>query len=217
MRECLACREKCRWSALLCLKCEHDFMRALHPRSSPPADVDGVPLLSLARYEGSLARVLKVAKAQPGGFLESNLESLLESLVRHWTEEITELGCTAVVGIPSHPLRRVLQTDLSRLLAEHVAESAELPCYPRALEWTAHPFALFRRASHQKNRTRAERLGATARFRVQRTRVPHLPARILLVDDVCATGATLRDGKRRLEEAGFEVGAALVLARSEGK
>lgn len=66
----------------------------------------------------------------------------------------------------------------------------------------------------QEGRGRRERLAAFGRFRIRPGIA--LPEVATLLDDVCTTGATMRDAARTLEAAGVEVRRIVVVARSGG-
>jgi predicted amidophosphoribosyltransferase len=71
---------------------------------------------------------------------------------------------------------------------------------------------LEKRGPAQEGRGRRERLAAAGRFRLRRGVA--LPATATVFDDVCTTGATMRDAVRVLREAGVEVRRVIVLARA---
>ncbi len=73
---------------------------------------------------------------------------------------------------------------------------------------------LAKRGGPQAGLGRAERLAAAGRFRLRP--VTPLPAVVTLLDDVCTTGATLRDAAGVLRAAGVSVGGLVVLARTSG-
>lgn len=80
--------------------------------------------------------------------------------------------------------------DQAELLARAVARELGVPC--RRLLYRAH-------GAGQTGRSRSERLHAPA----FRARPPRRPTRVLLVDDVVTTGATLEAAASALRSAGF--------------
>ncbi|MBS1985446.1 MAG: ComF family protein [Bdellovibrionales bacterium] len=223
--ECFLCRSPASRQTWLCSVCAQELGRHLHPRQAPSIDIDGVPLLSLGDYDGLYARLIKIAKSQPSGQIGTELEAFFRSLVQHWRSEILDLGCSGIVPVPSHPLRAFLQTDLSRHLGQEIARELGL----RPLVGLLRPQikTLLSERGQQKGLSRRDRLAMKAedkfRIRPKDLRFHDLQppkqrqAPLLLVDDVCATGASLRAAKYILEESGFRVGAMLVLARSRGE
>jgi predicted amidophosphoribosyltransferase len=73
---------------------------------------------------------------------------------------------------------------------------------------------LAKRGGPQEGRGRLKRLAAAGRFRLRPLTV--LPAVVTLLDDVCTTGATLRDAAGVLRAAGVTVDGFVVLARASG-
>lgn len=106
-----------------------------------------------------------------------------------------------VTWAPTAPERiRRRGFDQSYLLAAAIARELGVPC--RRLLFRSH-------APAQTGRRRAERLSDTGRYRGRRA-VGGL--RVLLVDDVVTTGATLRDARAALEAAGIDEVVALAVA-----
>jgi ComF family protein len=66
----------------------------------------------------------------------------------------------------------------------------------------------------QRGRTRGERLAARNRFRCREGSIEGRS--VTLVDDVCTTGATLRDCARAIQVAGGRVEGAVVVAATKG-
>jgi predicted amidophosphoribosyltransferase len=100
--------------------------------------------------------------------------------------------------------RRVRGMDGVALLAERAAEL----CGARVLRPVVQ-----RRGDTQRGRTRSERLAARGRFLCDAALVTG--KQIVLVDDVCTTGATLEDCKRAIEDAGATVAGAVVAAATK--
>ncbi|HTV74223.1 MAG TPA: phosphoribosyltransferase family protein [Candidatus Acidoferrales bacterium] len=114
-------------------------------------------------------------------------------------------------GIPLVPIpttvrrRRARGYDQARLLGAVAARRLGVPALD-VLEQTA--------GDAQRGRSREQRLAASGRFRV-RGASPLQGRRVLLVDDVATTGATIRDAAATLERAGAYVAGAAVLARAD--
>jgi ComF family protein len=110
---------------------------------------------------------------------------------------------TVLVPVPTtSPRRRARGFDQGVLLAQGLGARLEVPVI----------VALGRRAGGaQHGRSRSARLAATGRFVCI---APQLVAgaRLVLVDDVVTTGATLRDCAEVLQECGATVREAVVLA-----
>jgi ComF family protein len=117
------------------------------------------------------------------------------------------LRADAIVPVPLHASRlRERGYNQSELLARTMSQACALPAYPAALqrvrrtEQQAHLDAVARRANVQDA------------FRADRARVSG--RRILLIDDVLTTGATLGECAAALYRAGAHTVLALTLARA---
>lgn len=214
--ECALCREPCAgdW---LCRECGRDLASHLHGRHGHPERLAGHALLSFGRYGGAWASSLCLAKSQPFGSIPRAFEEFLLALARHWAPEVRALGCDAVAAVPSHPLRCLVQSDLSARFAWVMAKSLGVPVLLDVLRFS--PRALLSSPQPQKALGRGERLKRErrARFRVDRdaSKAQAQFRRVLLVDDVCTTGASLTSCARLLEDTGRSVIALAVLARAE--
>lgn len=164
-------------------------------------------------YQDAYAELIRRAKSHPHNDLPPEYRVFFEELVLHWRNEILELKPQAVVSVPSFPTRVWMQTDLSGWLAQKTASVCRL-------EWKPHTLRIGLRAlwsgrSAQKRLTREAR-----RLEVHRPKFSLATStglrgrRVLLVDDVCATGASLEACRRLLEGAGAQVVGSLVLAQS---
>ena len=208
--ECLACREPCHSAWPLCVSCSRKFGEALHAKGVFADPIVGVPVIAFGDYAGSFARLLKVAKAQPCGFLSERFEFLFRSLIEHWREELADFGAEAVVCIPSHPIRCFGETDLSRFLACEISRALKIPVLTKALQFRMS--SVWAGVAPQKGLSRGQRLDPR---RANRFRVPERgTSRVLLVDDISTTGGSLAAGIHLLEGAGYLVSGCTVFAQS---
>jgi ComF family protein len=149
-------------------------------------------------YQGSAATVVQHLKYDKKTTLAPPMAARLAPHLSPIAEEIDQ-----VMAIPLHPSRlRVREFNPSLLLARHLTRALQLPL-------SVDDLIRIRPTPPQVGLSAEERLenvrGAFAVTRPEAIR----GKRLLLVDDVYTTGATLREGKRTLIEAG---GSTVTLA-----
>jgi predicted amidophosphoribosyltransferase len=166
--------------------------------------VAGIPAFALGSYEGALRRAIVAMK--------NGERDPLDAFAALLAARAPLDG--AVVPLP---------TTRARILDRGFDQSVELARRLAALRGVACAEVLEKRGAPQAGRNRRRRLAAPDRFRLRRgsvrfaaTAAPAtaLPAAVTLLDDVCTTGATVRDATRVLREAGVEVRRVVVLART---
>lgn len=160
---------------------------------------------SAMHYRGAVQRAVRDFKYHGALWLQEEFAGWLEALWGTCPED--RRAATAVVPVPMHRRRmRARGYNQARLLAEAFARRAGLPCRPR---WLARV-----RATPTQTRL-------TARGRAENVRgcfaagwrAPLEGARVVLVDDVMTTGATLDECAKTLKRAGAAWVAALTVAR----
>ena len=167
-------------------------------RESPPAFDQA---LSPYRYEGLLEQAIHLYKYRK----HPSLAGPLTELMLVWRDRIPP--CDLVLAVPLHPKRlRMREFNQALLLADRVAKRLALPL-------SLDHLVRVRATLPQTELDRTERAGNVRRaFAVQRK--PELvDRRVLLVDDVMTTGATVNECAKELRRAGVKSVVVLTLAR----
>ena len=181
---CVACDAP---GPALCDRC------APGPRDAIVFAVDGMPAFALGAYDGALRRAVVAMKRGERDPLDVFAELLA---ARAPLEGV-------LVPLSTSPARsRERGFDQSLELARRVAARRGITCAD----------VLAKHGPAQERRLRSERLAARGRFRLRPDVA--LPAAATLLDDVCTTGATVRDAARVLRGAGVAVRRVVVLART---
>ena len=160
--------------------------------------------LAAGRYEGQLRRAIVKLKY---GRRRSLARPLGQSLVARIVAS-PQRPLDLVVAIPLAP-RALRQRGFNQaeLLAQEVASGLGLPLASRALDRES------KRVGRQAGRSRGERRAAL-RGAFQASSTPIFARRVLLIDDVFTTGATLRAATRALLEAGARAVVTAAVART---
>jgi ComF family protein len=196
---CSACDERVASSAAFCPACA---------ATVEPASEDGSRSIAAFAYGGAIATAIRRMKhdsrpdlARPLGDLLSRAVQSRASLPGVPTERFPAFWSGGVVvPVPLHPSRLAERGfNQAALIARRVARSCQAIALPLALART-------RNTPSQQDLARDARIANVAgAFRVRRADAIRGRA-VLLVDDVCTTGATLAACTVAL----FEAGAALV-------
>lgn len=183
--DCAGCGEA---DVSLCERCR----TALEPRVVR-RDLDGVPVVSGLQFEGEAARVIRALKEEGRTTLARALAPAMVAAATGWD--------LSVVGVVPVPTSRAAMRRRGYRVAELLAVRAGWR--PERLLRTA------RRTADQRALGREDRAANVAGS----LRAAGLQGRrILVVDDVVTTGATLREAFRALRDAGAEVVGAVTVA-----
>lgn len=187
---CVVCRGP---GPALCGAC---LRRTVPPPSARVRDLG--PVHALFAYEGHGARIVQALKYRDGRRL---VVPLADRLARRWAEDAPAAPGLVVTWVPtSGRRRRDRGFDQSELLARALA---------RRLGATATPLLRRRPGPAQTGLGRAAREASAGYVSTARTGAP-----VLLLDDVCTTGSTLRAASAALAGIGAAPVGHLVLART---
>lgn len=191
-----ACVECGAAGSALCLSCRPAF------EAIQRFTVGGLRCTALGTYDGPLRRAVLAMKAGRRDVAET-LGLLLGTLLEPVHGDARNRA-DALVPVPTTRRRRAERGfDQATLLAG----GAALPHDLTVVSALRHVLG-----GAQHGRSRAERLAATGRFAFESASLS-AGTRVLLVDDVTTTGATLRDCETTLARGGAVVAGAIVVAR----
>jgi predicted amidophosphoribosyltransferase len=191
---CAVCGDACPAADALCGRCEAELLASPPPLIAAPAGTDLA--FAAAQYEGAALAVVHALKfSRRIGLARAAAAAVAAACPgSEWRGTI--------VAVPPSPLRwRWRGFDPAEEIAIALAEILGLPL-ARPLRRLPGP--------RQVGRDRAERIDDPPRVRAR----GRAPSRVLLVDDVRTTGATLSACARELRSAGAERVVALTFAAS---
>lgn len=187
----------------LCADCERDLMeRRLETAWSPPW-LDGA-VHSAFRYEGAARQLVSALKFDADGPAAWVLADAMAELAEGWLLEPDVV--VTWVTMPASRLRS-RGVDHGRILAAAVADRLRLPCRELLLR-RKRRFEHTQRGLSKEKRMKNLRGVFTCRDDV--------PRRVLLVDDVLTTGATVRTCASCLRRGGAEEVYVLTATRVVG-
>ncbi|HEV8131492.1 MAG TPA: ComF family protein [Acidobacteriota bacterium] len=197
------------WDALAamrvdCLRCGQQYPAG---RCAECAQCRPLAYMDIARshgrYRGGLGKILRQYKYRADRSLAPGLARLLEST---FLRNFVASEWTFLTGVPTHPARvRVRGFDHLDLLGRLLARRIRLPfCSVLSKSMASRPQAGLSETQRRRNVRRSfvakESLGGK---------------RILLLDDILTTGATINECARILKRAGAARVGALTVGRAE--
>lgn len=177
----------------LCTRCR----ASLEPRVVT-VDLDGLAVHAALRYEGAAARVIRAYKEDGRTDVRRRLAASLGSALTAAAAGERDLLAVPVPGGSARARRRGYRIVEDLLRCARVRPD-------RMLVWA-------RRAADQRELAREERFANLRGAFSARGIAPG--ARVVIVDDVATTGATLAEARRALTSAGAIVVGAAVVART---
>lgn len=161
-------------------------------------------IIPLGVYENRLRTIITAFKYRNRDFLAAPLARLLSTRL---LEVFPPGHIDMVVPVPMHGLKRFFRGyDQAAVLADEMAKCLNVPAVPRVLVRSrmTMPQSFLGRSGRQRNMAEAFRIrcaGAVA------------GKQVVLIDDVCTTGSTVRACAAVLKKAGARRVIAAVLAR----
>lgn len=223
-RTCAVCGENTPEALrYLCWECQSDIMPITPPYCSQCGDpVSGSidhsyvchfcssvsPSFSIARsaahYDGPIAEMLKALKYRSATWLVHDMAQMLSSLVfQHMDAD----NIDAVTFVPlHHTRRRDREYNQSALLARALAHMIGVPCMNRIIR-------RHKKTTSQTNLTAKDRIVNVRGCFKYRNGSWLDGKRILLVDDVMTTGATVNECAKTLKKGGASEVFAVAVAR----
>lgn len=193
---CVGCRAE---GSLLCLECQKSLSRIDHHESNVP-NVDGIR--SLFPYDGVVRQAILQLKYYDVKALAVPLAKLLKQSL-----DAEPLPCDLLIPVPIHPSRlHERGYNQSALIARELGKLISVPLASDTLTRRRHTSPQAKAANlEERQRNVADAFYCSGRKPEGK--------RILLIDDVCTSGATLRACASSLKAAGAISVWGLTLAK----
>lgn len=206
---CVLCRSVSEQHPLFCNSCLKDIGLHLVSRNNEGLSIGELKLSYIGLYQGRWADWIKVAKSKSPISIEKGEIDFLESVVEHYSVFLELEKFDYVIPVPGHPLRLMNETNLALLFGKMVSKLSQKPLL-NILKQRKTLSNLLGLSQKEKNFKERCALEPGKKFSLQEW--GRLQGRVLLIDDVCTTGATLQAAKTMLNRSGLKVYGAMVLA-----
>jgi predicted amidophosphoribosyltransferase len=203
---------------LVCTTCTAKIRSCIHTQHEVFRTVPGthVPLFSFASYQGSIKEFIHLAKShriEHSALVDPWLWLAAERLSQQIRASISQaLAQTLVVPIPKRRFGLDSRRRLARDLAYLIASQAKCPCDPSLIKFSGLMHRYFGRAQKERNRWQRTMFAPEYQLCDYVKKYASTNTEVLLVDDVCTTGESLRTAIKCLEEGGLRVSGAALLA-----
>jgi competence protein ComFC len=184
----------------LCPQCTH----SLHDKEREPP-IDGIR--SVAYLEGTLQEAIYGLKYS---YIQELADPLGEMLIEHYNR--APLPADIIIPVPLHRRRRRARGyNQSALLAQRLGQATQIPVRRDLLHRHRYTRSQTRLNAQERNQNVQGAFSCTDRQSIEQDTVGK---RILLIDDVATTGATLRACAQVLQDHGARSVWALTVARA---
>ena len=191
----------------LCFTCIQKIKRALRPKYSHTPHKQFFEVISLFNYSPSISNLISKIKCQPN--ISHQLWNLILSLSDYLDSKALS-GAELICSIPPNFVRSLQQSDLGLTFAMALRSAHNISMDSMLLRATT-PFGPQQKFQDYSGRFKKLQTQKSMYCCCNKTRETK---NIILVDDVCSTGATLIAAKKALEKSGYSVKRAIVLASS---
>jgi ComF family protein len=197
---CAACDDAIdTFSSAICLSCGQNVMAGA---GCPVCGDDSFLLYAFADYVDPMKEIIHQFKFKG---ITSPAGIFARRLCDEFGQQIMSLKPGALVPIPLHGSREYVRGyNQAVLIAIELGRALEIPVDQETL------YRAKRRRPQSRLRQIERAKNISEVFAVSRE--PESGERVILVDDVVTSGATVREARRELQETGFDVPAVIALA-----
>lgn len=202
---CVCCREN---SASYPLPICHDCKDLILHEFCPPVlfSENIIKTWSVKAYNGAVQKCIKHLKYNGEKALLPVIEELLKNYIT--SEKIENEHIDLIIPVPIHPLRRMVRGfNQTELIASALSSFLHFPMDSKILLKTKN-------TTSQMRLSRKERIANLDGSFTVVNRLALVGKRILLIDDIMTTGATLGVCAKELLKAGASEVCALTVART---